>query len=224
MEKILCRICYDDDEENDRKKISEKLIKPCKCTSSVHAKCLNHWRFISNRRNRCDVCLSTYEKLDRISPLMIRIFLIISILMLTVICWSKFICFMINRDILIRKFFRIENFTVGFLISLFANVVVIPMDISFMYRILTPENSPFFHQFLRLAYTALVLWFFLTGTIIRIPLILYIYYTQTENNESESSWRDYVDYFFYKLHKFINSLLGKISNWEWKLVQMANSI
>ena len=55
----FCRICL---EEN------EPFVSPCACTSKVHLKCLNKWRYQfplnHEKRERCEVCLNKYNLPD----------------------------------------------------------------------------------------------------------------------------------------------------------------
>lgn len=52
-----CRICFDEETEDN------KLIKPCRCNSFVHERCLQIWRYqnINNDNfEKCEICLESY--------------------------------------------------------------------------------------------------------------------------------------------------------------------
>jgi len=52
-----CRICFENETDE------HQLIKPCRCNSFVHEKCLQTWRYQdinSDNYEKCEICLESY--------------------------------------------------------------------------------------------------------------------------------------------------------------------
>jgi len=55
-----CRICWAPD-------FAVNMIRPCDCTSMVHAQCLDTWRALNGRAMQCEICRSQYA-MKRVAP------------------------------------------------------------------------------------------------------------------------------------------------------------